>query len=316
MAFLKLIRIENLLMIVITQVLLRYLVLQKVLNDHLVSLQLADGLFYLVVLSTVLIAAAGYIINDYFDLKTDLINHPETVVVDRVIKRRWAIILHLTFTFLGLLIGMYAALKTGYLRLAVFHVAAAILLWFYSTNFKRQLLVGNITVALLTAAVAFMPFIYEIGNLQRLYPNFIFDQRHVVLSGFKLAWIFSVFAFITTLAREIIKDMEDYEGDKATGCKTLPIVWGYRAGRISVFFLLLITAILLLFVVYNSFRVERLLFTLSNVYILTGLVLPLLALAYFGLRSKLTAQFKKASLFLKMIMLLGLSYSFIFYYHD
>src|SRR5688572_20125475 len=117
-AFLKLIRIENLLMIAMTQVLIRYFILQKVLSQNHISLGMNDGLFYLLVLSTVLIAAAGYIINDYFDVKTDLINHPDTVVVDRVIKRRWAIILHITFTFLGIFLGMYAALKTGYLRLA------------------------------------------------------------------------------------------------------------------------------------------------------------------------------------------------------
>src|SRR5438045_3765302 len=124
-AFLKLIRVENLLMIALTQILLRYFVLQKILKLYHIPLGMSDGLFYLVVLSTILIAAGGYIINDYFDIKTDLINHPDTVVVDKVIKRRWAIALHLTFTFLGIFLGMYAALKTGYLRFAIFHFAAA-----------------------------------------------------------------------------------------------------------------------------------------------------------------------------------------------
>jgi 4-hydroxybenzoate polyprenyltransferase len=134
-------------MIALTQLLLRHLVLQKIFNLNGIGLELDNGLFYMVVLSTVLIAAAGYIINDYFDVKTDLINHPDTVVLDRTIKRRWAIILHITFTFAGIFIGMFAALKTGYLRLAIFHFAAATLLWFYSTHLKKQLFIGNFVVS-------------------------------------------------------------------------------------------------------------------------------------------------------------------------
>jgi 4-hydroxybenzoate polyprenyltransferase len=313
-AFLKLIRFENLVMIAVTQILLRYFVMQKVLAAHTLSLQLSDGLFYLLVLSTVLIAAAGYIINDYFDVKTDMINHPDTVVVDRVIKRRIAIILHFILTVSGIVIGCYAAMKTGYLRLAFFHFGAAALLWFYSTHFKRMLLVGNITVAALTAAVAFMPFIFEVGNLQKMYPNFIFDYRHAVFSAFKYAWIFSLFAFITTFAREVIKDIEDYEGDRATGCMTMPIVWGIRASKLNAFFVLLITSLLLMFVVYNNARYERVIFSADNIYILAALIIPTLLLAMYLIKASDTVQFKRASLVLKGIMFLGLCYSFIFYY--
>jgi 4-hydroxybenzoate polyprenyltransferase len=315
LAFLKLIRVENLVMIAITQFLLRYFVLQKILVAYEVQLQLADSLFFLVVLSTVLIAAGGYIINDYFDVKTDLINHPDSVVVDRVIKRRWAIFLHITLTVAGLLLGCYAAIKTGYLRLAIFHISAAVLLWFYSTHFKRMLIVGNLTVAALTAAVAFMPFIYEIGNLQKSNPAFFTDYRYAVLSSLKYAWIFSLFAFITTFAREIIKDIEDYEGDKATGCLTMPVVWGIRASKLNAFFLLVITSILLMFVVYNTARFERVLFNLHNLYIILTLVAPLILLAGYLMKAQFSSEFKTASLVLKLIMLMGLCYSFIFYYN-
>jgi 4-hydroxybenzoate polyprenyltransferase len=313
-AFLRLIRFQNLVMIALTQVLLRYFVMQKILNAHGLILQLSDGFFFLVVLSTVLIAAGGYIINDYFDVKTDLINHPGSVVVDRVIKRRWAIVLHMTFTIAGVLIGTFTAYKAGYLRLSFFNIAAALLLWFYSTHFKRMLLAGNLVVSVLTAAVALMPFLYEMGAMQRMQPDFIFTYRHAVISSLKLAWIFSIFAFITTLAREIIKDIEDYEGDKATGCQTMPIVWGIRASKLNAFFLLLITSILLLFVLYNTIRFERVLITLNNSYIFCALVLPLLGLAVYTLRAGRSKHFRQASFALKLIMLMGLCYSFIFYY--
>lgn len=314
MAFLRIIRAENLLMIALTQVLLHYFVLRKVLYMHQIQPELSGGLFFLVVLSTVLIAAAGYIINDYFDVKTDTINHPDTVVVDRIVSRRTAIILHIVLTFLGIATGMFAALKTGYLRLAIFHFAAATLLWFYSTDLKRKLLTGNITVAVLTAAVTFMPFVFEMGVMQRVTPGFFDSYRHAVLSSLKYAWIFSIFAFITTLAREIIKDMEDYEGDAATGCRTLPIVYGFNAGKVTTFFLLVITGILLLFVVYNSIRFERVVVTFSNAYILLALVLPLCLLAVYTLRARESVEFGKASRWLKLIMLMGLLYSLVFYF--
>lgn len=314
-AFLKLIRVENLLMIAFTQFLLRYLILQKILQQHGIQLELNDGLFYLVVISTVLIAAAGYIINDYFDVKTDLINHPDTVVIDRAIGRRRAIILHISFTLLGIVIGMYAALKTGYLRLAVFHLVAAFLLWVYSTHLKKKLLVGNLVVSLLTAAVAFMPLVYEMGVMQKNNPGFVQGHHALVLSCLRVTCIFSLFAFITSLAREIIKDIEDYKGDKETGGLTMPIVWGILPSKLSAFFLLVITSILLMFVVYNTIRIQHLLFSIHNAYILLGLILPLIGLAFYVLKASQSRQFKNASLLLKVIMLLGLCYSFIFYYN-
>ncbi len=302
-------------MIAMTQVLLRFFVLEKIFNHNGIRLELDNSLFYLVVLSTVLIAAAGYIINDYFDVKTDLINHPDTVVVDKVIKRRVAIILHLSFTILGIFIGMYAALKTGYLRLAIFHWTAATLLWFYSTHLKKQVLIGNVVVSLLTASVTFIPFVYEMGVMRQMYPGFIITYKYAVLSCLKITFIFSLFAFITSMAREIIKDMEDYKGDKATGGHTMPIVLGMTSSKLTAFFLLLITTILLSFVVYNTVRIQRQIFSIDVVYILIALILPLLTLSLYVVKAEQSKEFKKASLWLKFIMLMGLCYSFIYFYN-
>ncbi|MBI2722608.1 MAG: geranylgeranylglycerol-phosphate geranylgeranyltransferase [Bacteroidetes bacterium] len=314
-AFLKLIRIENLIMIALTQYLIRYCVMQKILAANGIALGLNSSFFNILVLSTVLIAAAGYIINDYFDVKTDMINHPDTVVIDKAIKRRWAIILHITFTIVGVLLGVLCALKAGYLRLAIFHFAAATLLWFYSTNFKKQLLIGNIVVSLLSASVTFIPFVYEIGLLQRGNPNFALQHTVAVLSCFKVVFIFSLFAFITSMAREIIKDMEDFKGDKATGGLTMPIYWGIPASKLTSFFLLVITQILLLFVIYNSFKFSRIIFSIQSIYILVALVLPLMILLILLLKAQQPRRFKIASQLLKFIMLLGLGFSMIFYYN-
>lgn len=313
-AFLKLIRVENLIVIILTQVFMHYLVFQKLFTDANIPTNIYIKLFGLIVISTVLIAAAGYIINDYFDVKTDLINHPDTVVVDKVIKRRWAIILHITFTALGIILGVFTALKTGYLRLAIFHFIAATALWFYSTHFKKQLLIGNIVVSLLTAAVPFLTFIFEIAYLQKTIPEFAENYLPVILSASKITLMFSLFAFITSLAREIIKDMEDYKGDKATGGKTMPITWGIQTSKVVSFFLLAITVLLLLVVVYNTMKYKGEFISLGNLYILAGLVLPLLILSIMVLKAHTPKQFKHSSLFLKLIMLLGIGYCWIFYF--
>jgi 4-hydroxybenzoate polyprenyltransferase len=302
-------------MIALTQYLIRYFILRKILAANDIALGLGSSLFGLLVLSTVLIAAAGYIINDYFDVKTDMINHPDTVVIDRTIKRRWAIILHITFTLAGLFIGMLCALKTGYLRLAIFHIVAAVLLWFYSTHFKKQLLVGNLVVSLLTASVAFIPFVYEIGIMQHIHPGFSSHHTLVLLSCLKVVLIFSLFAFITSMAREIIKDMEDFKGDKETGGYTMPIYWGMQSSKLTAFFLIVITILLLMFVVYNTFKYYRTVFSPNIIYILVALILPLFILLLMTLRAKEPKHFKNASLLLKFIMLMGLGYSLIFYYN-
>jgi 4-hydroxybenzoate polyprenyltransferase len=313
-AFLKLVRIENLIIIALTQILLRYFVLEKVLGNHHLQLTLDDLLFYLMVASTVLIAAAGYIINDYFDVKTDMINHPDTVVVGRVIKRRWAIILHVSLTTLGVMLGIYVALKTGYLRLAIFHIAAATLLWFYSTHFKKQLLTGNLVVALLTASVTFMPFIFEIGIMQRTQPDFSEIHLRTILSCMKTTLFFALFAFLTTLAREIIKDLEDYKGDEATGGRTMPIVWGVHAARIFSAFIILITVILLCVAIYNQWRFYHRILNFSNLYIFFALIAPLLFLELILIKAEESRHYRRASILLKFIMLFGISYSFVFYY--
>lgn len=313
-AFLKLIRVENLVMMALTEFCLRYLVLNRAFSLANIELELPTELYNLVILSTIFIAAAGYIINDYFDVKTDLINRPDTVVVDRVIKRRWAIILHMLFTFTGLLLGFYTALETGYLRLAIFPFVAAILLWFYSTHFKKQLLTGNIVVSLLTATIALVPFVFEMGMITRMHPEYLNTHTRTFLSVFKILFVFSLFVFITSLAREIIKDMEDYEGDKATGGATLPIVWGLRSSKLISFFLLVITALLLSFVVYNTFKASHDFLSIHILYICFTLIAPLVFLSAYILKATSSAQFKKASLVLKLIMLAGLCYSLVYYY--
>jgi 4-hydroxybenzoate polyprenyltransferase len=305
-AFFKLIRIENLLIIAITQICIKYLVFAP-LNEFS---KFTPTLFLISLLSTILIAAAGYIINDYFDVKTDKINRPETVVIDVAIKRRWAMILHIVFNALGLILGLYLALKCHNLKVLTFQIFSILLLWFYSTHFKKQLLVGNIVVSLLSATIPIMPMIYDyylIGEISPIISFAIGDFLNTILI---IVLGYSAFAFLTSFAREVIKDMEDYKGDIQTGGKTMPIVWGMITSKVVTFFLVLITIGLLLLASYK-FYIEK---QYIGVYYILAVILILIILIIQTIKAKTSKDFKIASLLLKFVMLLGIAFTLIIKY--
>jgi 4-hydroxybenzoate polyprenyltransferase len=300
-AFLKLIRVENLIIIALTQFCIQFFVL----SDFTDYTTFPIYLFGISLLSTILIAAGGYIINDYFDVKTDKINRPDTVVLDVVIKRRWAVVLHLVFSALGLVLGLYLALKCHALKLLTFQIVSIILLWFYSTNLKKQLLVGNFVVSLLTATIPIMPMVY--GYYYFPGSHYSFTQLFRSSTFIYIVLAYSMFAFLTSFTREIIKDMEDYKGDIQTGCKTMPIVWGIVTSKVVTFFLILITlGILLLAVIFFLKRNE-----LFQAYYLCFLViLPLLIIMFKTVVAKTNKDFKLASLILKFVMLFGIVFTY------
>ncbi len=297
-AFFKLVRAENLFILAFTL----YAVWLNIIGPGCLKTSSMGPLFMLLTISTVLIAAAGYIINDYFDVKTDTINHPETVVIDKVIKRRWAMALHIVFSSVGFLLGAWVALKCHGLRLILFQLLAIILLWFYSTHFKKQLLVGNIVVSLLTAAIPIMPWIYHF-----YYARYYHQAADVSGDALVISLIFSAFAFLTSFAREIIKDMEDYKGDVQTGCRTMPIEWGMITSKVFTFFLIAITIGLLLFVELKLLHYDD---KVLLMYVAALLILPLLALIWLITRAGTSRHFKVASLLLKFIMLSGIITTF------
>jgi len=303
-SFLKLIRIENLIIIAATQACMKY-VLFSPFNEFS---NFTPFLFTVSILSTLFIASAGYIINDYFDVKTDKINRPDTVVIDVTIKRRLAMILHIIFNIIGLLLGFYLALKAHNLKLILIQIISIVLLWFYSTHLKKQLLIGNIVVALLTSTIPLLALVYEYNLLGEM------DSITMMFIGSfckKLAYIvlgYSVFSFLTSLTREIIKDMEDYEGDKQTGCKTMPISWGMITSKVVVFFLIIITIGLLLLSCFKFYKDEQFVFVY---YVLGLIILPLIILMVQNLKGKISRDFKTASLVLKFVMLTGIAFTFL-----
>ncbi|GAB4285925.1 MAG: geranylgeranylglycerol-phosphate geranylgeranyltransferase [Marinilabiliales bacterium] len=265
-------------------------------------------------LSTLFIAAAGYIINDYFDRKADIINHPENVIVGFKIHRRAAIILHSVFNFIGVILGSYVALKLGYWKYIFIFIIVTFLLWLYSTTLKRKLLTGNITIAFITAMIPFIVFLFE-------FPGFYIKSRYSVVQHDVINFImfiilgFSFFAFITSIIREIIKDIEDIRGDIRLGCKSIPIVWGVKKAA-SICFGLLIFSIIIIAVV-DIFYLSKIVFieNLLIVHIYLAFIESLFILALILLSyAREKKHYSRLSLLIKLIMFFGVGFSAIFYF--
>ncbi|MCU0382494.1 MAG: geranylgeranylglycerol-phosphate geranylgeranyltransferase [Cyclobacteriaceae bacterium] len=225
--------------------------------------------------STIIIAAAGYIINDYYDIKIDYINKPERVVIGKIIPRRFAILFHTLFSVGGIAIGFYLSWQIG-----VIHFFSAFMLWLYSNSLKRLPLIGNVVIAFLTALSVFIIAVYYKTNIN-------------------LILIYSIFAFFISLVREVVKDMEDLKGDITFGCKTLPILWGIRKTKYFLYSVLVVFVLIVL-ILDSYFTI------LPSVYFMSFLFLPL---AWFALRlhrADTVKDFRWLSNLSKIIMLLGI----------
>ncbi|OFY28634.1 MAG: hypothetical protein A2275_04115 [Bacteroidetes bacterium RIFOXYA12_FULL_35_11] len=303
-SILRLIRFPNLLIVAATQYLMRWFVINPILKINSFELQLDELHFALLVFSTMCITAAGYIINDYFDRKTDMYNRPERVVIGKTIDRRLAMILHIVFNSIGVLLGVYLSFHIDQIGFSVVFMLIAGLLWYYSTTYKRQFLIGNIIVAILTALVPFIVVLFEIPLLNVHYKDLLLQTG--ITFNVIIWWVagYSFFAFLTTLFREIIKDIEDFEGDYELGRNSLPVIIGIFYSKLIVIFLILITIAALLYV-YAGYLSGN----FSLMYFIFALFLPLLFLLYKIIRAKDKNDYHFASNLTKIIMLLGLAYS-------
>lgn len=310
-----LVRVPNLLIIAATQYAMRYLIMEALLPTSSFELQFGDMQFFLLVLSTVFIAAAGYIINDYFDTRTDMINKPARVVVGVEVGRRQAIILHAMLNIIGIGIGIYLGFYIDLPILSLVFLLATGLLWFYSSSYKRMFLVGNLSVSFLTGLVPLMVVLFEIPVLNRAYGEQML--HHHASFNYIIAWVggFSFFAFMTTLIRELIKDAEDFEGDSAYGMRTVPIVLGSRWTKIILLGLISMTLAMLVFLLvkYILFSVEPADF-FSLIYFVLLLIIPFILLSVSVLAAKDKRHYHRASTLIKMIMLSGILYSVLVFF--
>lgn len=314
-AFFKLIRYPNLIFIAITQCLFYYCLVQPSIHpgvfypDELI-------LFLLLVFSSVLIAAGGYVINDYFDFNIDLVNKPSRIVVEKVIYRRWAIVWHWILSLAGIVIGFYISFITRNWIIGWSNVICVMLLWVYSTTFKKKLLIGNFIISLLTGWVVMVIFFFidhfpstVVSGWQ--LPDGISEENHLRLM--RIALLYAGFAFVISLIREVIKDMEDVEGDAKYGCKTMPIVWGIPVAKVFTgVWLMVLTGALLAIMFYAMY----LGWWWSILYCLVTILLPLLYITQRLYTAAVPADFGYLSGAVKLVMLTGiLSMLFFKLYH-
>ena len=290
--FLKLVRFKNLIIIVLTQLLIKYILINP--YSHKISLNNFD--FNLLMLSTVLIAAAGNIINDYFDIKVDKLNNRK-IIIGESIKRRIAILLHLFFSSIGIILGFYLAWKVKLITLGFVNLFCVISLWYYSTYLKRKPVSGNILVAALSALVLIVVPLFD------LIPNPGVNFSEI----FNKIILYSLFAFLFSFIREIIKDLEDLEGDKKSGMNTFAIAIGLQ--KTKTVLKILTTLILSSFLYILSITTS--LSSFSFLYLLFLLTIPLFVFFVLLFKSKTKQDFNMLSTILKLIMVAGILSMFI-----
>ncbi len=296
MPFLRLIRYKNLLMVLLTMVLTKYVLIDALIE----ATSLSDFNFILLALSIILITAAGYIVNDIYDIKADEINKQHKVFIGVLISKKTAWISYYLFNFIGLVLGGYLSLLFNNLFGFCIFIISPILLFFYSTHMKRLLFVGNIIVSLLIALSVLIIPVFEL-NSTTIHLKDSFLNSLNLAKPFWIVVSYSFFAFLATLIREIIKDIEDVDGDLKLNAKTLPIVIGRkRASRVAFFF----SAILIFFLItiIKTGKNNVVFFSYATVFLL----LPLFYFMYKLWFAKSKKDFTLLSNLLKIILFFGI----------
>lgn len=308
-AFFRLIRYPNLFFIALTQILFYFCIV----TPSFGSLGIADPLgiegLLILIAASIFIAAAGYIINDYFDLNIDRVNKPQRLVVDHIIRRRWAIFWHLGFSLAGLVLSVVLSMQIRNPLPAIFNFITIFLLWFYSTTFKKQLLVGNIIISLLTGWVVLVLFV-AVNPVGLHHPDS--DEFKVLSRIYKYAVLYGGYAFIISLVREVVKDMEDMEGDARYGCKTMPLVWGLPSSKlfVTVWMIVLICSMVIL-----QIYALQLHWWWSALFSTIFIIVPLCMILKRLFPATMPEDFHKLSTLIKLVMLTGiLSMLFIKWY--
>lgn len=264
----------------------------------------------LLIVSVVGIAAGGYVINDYFDVKIDRINRPDNLVVTRIISRDTAMNLFYGLTAVGVIAGTVVAWWAHSWTLLFTYVVIPGLLWFYSASYKRMFLVGNIVVAFASAIVPLLVAIANADYLHHLYQNAL---AYSPIVGELYVWTggFAAFAFLLTWVREIVKDIEDIEGDCEMECRTLPIVWGDKAAKIIATILLVVIATLIVYILFAVLPFSHEWKSLPTRYVVFGLIVPILCSIVLLWAANNRTEYHRVQTIIKFAMFMGMLFSYV-----
>jgi len=296
-SFLKLIRYKNLLMVLLTLVLTKYALINSV------TATVSDLQFILVAMAILCITAAGYIINDIYDVATDTINKPTKVFIGNSISKKNGLFAYVTLSIVGLILGMYASYLNGNSSYVIFFIGSVGLLYWYSKTLKRIAIIGNIIISFLTALTIFIVFVFEIkntnpsSNILEVFIRIV-NAMAVTVSVF----IYILFAFFMTLIREMIKDIEDINGDYTSKMKTLPIIIGINRTKNIV---LVISSVMFLFILI-ILKEELVHLPLLFWYTILFVISPFGWFLYKLFNSKNSKDFNLLSTLIKVIMFIGI----------
>ena len=308
--FMALVRWQNVLMTAIVVYVMEKWVATPILSMAYFGEQLPWYVLFLLIFACCFIAAGGYVINDYFDVKIDAINRPDRLIVTRGISKKQAMLLFQILTLTGVVCGLAAAWLVRSWVLAVIFIFVPGLLWFYSASYKRMLIIGNLIVALVASLTPLVVAIANVAYLRMHYTNVngIDVLALTTLPHDIYVWIggFAAFAFIGTLIREIIKDMQDQMGDRELECHTLPVVLGELPTKIIVTVLVLLMAgaiIRLAWWVIPS--------PLTSRYAIFGLLVPIACTLYQLWVARISSDYRIAQNVMKFVLLMGTLFSFV-----
>ncbi len=302
-AFFRLIRLPNLMFIVLSQFLFQYCIYYSIYQGQIPDNDTRQ--FLLLVLASVFIAAAGNIINDYFDINIDIINKPGKVVLGRIISRRWALAWHFILSGLGIFITVLAVNPFSRWYLVIANIGCVVLLFFYSMRFKRDVLIGNIIISLLTAWTIMLIFLSKF-SMADAFVNVAYQQ----VKFFRFAVMYAGFAFVISLIREAVKDIEDLPGDMKYNCRTMPVVWGTSATKVytAVWLTILIISLIIIQIYVLQFQ-----WWWAMAYCLVFIILPLIYIFKKLIVAQKTPEYHDLSTLIKLIMLTGILSMIIFY---
>ena len=264
----------------------------------------------LLIVSVVGIAAGGYVINDYFDVKIDRINRPDNLVVTRIISRDAAMNLFYGLTAVGVIAGTVVAWWAHSWTLLFTYVVIPGLLWFYSASYKRMFLVGNLVVAFASAIVPLLVAIANADYLHHLYQNAL---AYSPIVGELYVWTggFAIFAFLLTWVREIVKDIEDIEGDCEMECRTLPIVWGDKVAKMIATILLVVIATLIVYILFAVLPFSHEWKSLPTRYVVFGLIVPILCSIVLLWAANNRTEYHRVQTIIKFAMFMGMLFSYV-----
>lgn len=301
-AFFKLIRWSNLLMIAIMMLFVYYCLMYPMFQSGIVGAVPTSPAFTLLLISMIFIVAGGYVINDYFDVEIDKVNKADKLIVSKIFSENVTKFFYIILSFIGLAAGLASSIlilhSKFYLLFAIL-ILLACLLYSYSVNYKKKLIIGNLIVSLSVAFAVFLPWLFEMLYLSN-NALILYAVKDTIMSILPYVLIYTAFAFLMTMIREIVKDAEDFKGDLLTHCRTIPIVLGVKKMNLILAILTFLIWAILLY--YQLVLYYQHLYLALGVMLFIWISMPILITLLFNNNE---VNYHRYSIFLKIIMLLG-----------